>query len=153
MKEFWNKYWDQLETTDETFERFLSNAELSPQVLSNLKPFISEWNKSKKMAADMDVYISPMEPLNVKLPFESAEFSEMWARWKEYITEQHGQMIRSRAEKSALEHLQHISNKDVAKAIFILRFAMTGRYKNFFEVDEKTATQTTIKSNKQSDFD
>ncbi len=153
MKNQWDKFWEQLEEMNFRLNSFLENSELSPIAMKQVKPVIKEWENLKKSATEIDKFISPTQEAKFKLPFEDEEFVKMWHRWKEYLSEQHGQIVRSRSELSALEHLKNISKNDVQRAVFILRFAMAGRYKNFFEVDEKTANEESKKSNKQSDFD
>ena len=137
MQTKWNEYWKQLEAVDKELTEFLENGCLSTIAATKAKKFIDAWNKQKKLAADMDDYISPVDAMQVKIPFNSKAFEEMWQRWKEYLSEQHGQLIRSRSEQSALEHLEKISKADDARAVEFLRYAMANRYRNFFVIDEK----------------
>lgn len=137
MQNKWNEYWKQIETTEKELNLFLENGCLSTIAVAKIKNFLSAWNKLKKLADDLDNYMAPVEALQVKIPFKSKAFEEMWARWKEYLSEQHGQLIRSRSEQSALEHLDKISKSDDARAIEFLRYAMANRYRNFFVIDEK----------------
>lgn len=141
MLKKWNEYWKQLETTDKELVEFLENGCLSTIAATKSKKFLDAWNKQKKLAAEMDQYIAPVEATQVKIPFGSKEFEEMWTRWKEYLSEQHGQLMRSRSEISALEHLDKIAKADESRAIEFLRYAMANRYKNFFPIDEKDIKQ------------
>jgi DNA repair photolyase len=125
-----------MESVEDELQEFLSNG-LSTVTLKSSRKFISSWNAFKKLAADMDQYITPVEPMEVKSPFASEEFDKMWKRWKEYLSEQHGQLMRTRSEVSALEYLDKISKSEEKKAIYILRYAMANRYRNFFEIEEK----------------
>ncbi len=137
MQAKWNEYWKQLELVDKELTDFLENGCLSTIATAKAKKFISAWNKQKKLADEMDLYISPVEAIQVKIPFKSKAFEEMWIRWKEYLSEQHGQILRTRSEISALEHLEKISKSNDARAIEFLRYAMANRYRNFFAIDEK----------------
>jgi len=154
MLKKWNEYWKQLETTDKELVEFLENGCLSTIAATKSKKFLDAWNKQKKLAAEMDQYIAPVEAAQVKIPFQSKEFDEMWTRWKEYLSEQHGQLIRSRSEISALEHLEKIAKADDARAIEFLRYAMANRYRNFFVIDEKdTGLPPKEDTRNKSDFD
>ena len=137
MQTKWNEYWKQLETVDKELTEFLENGCLSTIAAGKAKKFLNAWNTQKKIAYELDQYITPVEGLQVKIPFKSKAFEEMWTRWKEYLSEQHGQLVRSRSEQSALEHLEKIAKGDDARAIDFLRYAMANRYRNFFVIDEK----------------
>lgn len=139
MQNKWNEYWKQLETTEKELNLFLESGCLSTIAAAKSKKFLEAWNKQKKGAAELDQYITPVEPTQVTITFKTKAFEEMWKRWKEYLSEQHGQLIRSRSEQSALEHLDKISKGDDTRAIEFLRYAMANRYRNFFVIDEKDA--------------
>jgi len=141
MIDKWNEYWKQMETTETELNNFLETGCLSSISITKAKKFLNAWNQQKKLAHELDQYITPIQPAQVKIPFENPEFSEMWERWKEYLLEQHGQLIKSRSEISALEHLKKLSKGNDGKAIEYLRFAMANRYRNFFQVDEKDSKQ------------
>lgn len=131
----WNEYWKQIESCDKELNDFLENGGLSSIALSKARKFLSAWSKQKKMAYELDQYISPVEPLLFELPFQSEQFAEMWSRWKDYLSEQHGQLLKSRSEKSALEHLYKLSKGNDDVAVDFLRYAMANRYRNFFYIE------------------
>ena len=141
MKEKWNQVTKQLGESDNELSDFLDKGGLSTASLAKIKPFISKFNKFKKLIVEFDTYISPVDPLEISSPFKTPELAEMWIRWKEYLSEQHGQVMRTRSEMSAIEYLHEISGGDDAKAIKILRYVMTCRYKNFFLIEEKDVSQ------------
>ena len=140
MKAKWKKICEQLTTANTDFEDFLDNAGLSLLSIKKSEKFIKSWNLLKKSAAEFDKYIAPVE-MEIKFPFHTPEMTEMWERWKNYLSEQHGEIIRTASEQSALEHLHEISKGDEKKAVHFLRFAMTKRYKNFFQVEDKDVKQ------------
>lgn len=140
MKTKWKAICDQLNDADTEFENFLDKAGLSGMALKQANAFIKKFNTLKKAAADFDTFITPVE-LEIKFPFHTKEMTEIWARWKNYLSEQHGEIMRTNSEQSALEHLNTISKGDEAKAVEFLRYAMTCRYRNFFAIDEKASTQ------------
>jgi hypothetical protein len=153
MIDKWNEYWKQMELTETELNEFLEGGCLSSIAITKSKRFLAAWNKQKSLAHELDQYITPVQPAEVEIPFESPEFSEMWKRWKEYLLEQHGQLIKSRSEISALEHLKKISRSNDAKAIDYLRFAMANRYRNFFQVDDKDTKQPAQGDKPTSAFD
>ena len=154
MQKKWNDYWKQMATTDDELDALLESGALSTVTISKARKFISAWNKLKKQADELDQFITPVEPIQVTIPFHSPEFAELWKRWKEYLQEQHGEGVRSRAELSALEHLEKLSKNDENKASAILRYAMANRYRNFFAIDEKDNNQPPKEATaKKSDWD
>jgi hypothetical protein len=136
MKGHWDKLLQQLDELDASFLDFLENGMLSKVTADKVKPVIKKFNGLKKQIADFDVFVSPVAPLELSYSFESEELREMWQRWKEYLSEQHGQIMRTRSEKSAMEHLNDISGGDEKKAIRYLRYAMSSRSKSFYVVGE-----------------
>lgn len=148
----WEEFWKQLEATDKELTEFLENGGLSSLSHTKAKKFINAWNKQKKMASELDQYISPVAPAQVEIPFKSSKFTEMWSRWKDYLLEQHGQLIRSRSEISALEHLKKITKGNDELAIECLRYAMANRYRNFFLVEDKDNKMPATGDNSGSAF-
>lgn len=141
MKQKWAEIGKALTDADKEFNSFLDTSNLTASDLKNIQKFIKAWNALKKQAVDFDTYLQPADALEIELPFKSEVFERMWKRWKEYLSEQHGILIRSRSEVSALEHLFDISKGDENAAMYYLRYAMTTRYRSFFVVDEKDATK------------
>jgi len=140
MKNKWKSITEQLTKADSEFENFLDKGGLSSLSLKQANTFIKEFNALKKAAADFDTYITPVE-MEIVFPFHTKELTDMWTRWKNYLSEQYGEIMRTCSEQSSLEHLQTISKGDEVKAVEFLRYAMACRYRNFFAVDEKTSTQ------------
>jgi len=154
MKNKWKIICDHLTEADAEFENFLDKAGLTAIALKQANSFIKKFNALKKASADFDTYITPVE-IEIQFPFHTQELTEMWDRWKKYLSEQHGILIRTCSEQSALEHLMKISKGDETKAIDFLRYAMTFQYRSFFAIDER-ATREPAKDEskaKRSDFD
>lgn len=151
----WEKCWKQLEKTNTALNDFLENGGLSTISLSRSKAFVKQWNALGKQLAEFDNFITPVEPCEIKFPFHTPEMTEMWKRWKNYLSEQHGQSMGSHSEQSALEQLTEFSRDDEEKAVKILRYAMANRYKNFFAIEEKDMKKPANEENqsKKSDFD
>jgi len=141
MKATWEKVWKQLDKTEDSLNDFLKNGGLSSIALTKSKEFVKVWNTFKKQLDAFDNFISPVEPLDVKSPFKSEAVVDMWKRWKNYLAEQHGQSMGSCSEQSSLEQLFEFSKGDEEKAVKFLRYAMHGRYKSFFAIEEKDMKQ------------
>ena len=139
----WNEICNQIDASEETLAKFIEESGLSVSQMRNLNKFVCEWNKVKKLAESFDQFISPVDPIRVESPFDQEDFRYIWKTWKDYLLEQHGQLVRSRAEQMALDHLADISESNPDTAIFFLRFAMANRYKNFFKVDIKDVNKPT----------
>lgn len=144
MNEKWKQVTKQLVESDSELSSFLDNGGLSTANLAKIKPFITKFNRFKKLMAEFDNFISPVDPIEVKSPFKTPELADMWTRWKEYLSEQHGDVMRSRSEKSAIELLNEITECDEQKAIHSLRYVMANRYRNFFLVEIKDASKPPV---------
>lgn len=141
MKTAWDKLTKQLDDMDGAFNDFLVNGMLSKVTADKVKPVIKQFNGLKKQIADFDSFVTPVAPLDLQYSFNSEELREMWQRWKEYLSEQHGQIMRTRSEKSAMEYLKEITGGDEKKAIRFLRYAMANRSKSFYAIGESEAKQ------------
>ena len=153
MKEKWEQFSNEVEKSNSELNDFLSNAGLNTLVLKKAEKFVKQWNNTKKLALEIEKYIMVVDPLEIQFPFKNERLTEMWQRWKDYLSEQHGQLIRTRSEKSAIEHLMELAKGDEEKAVKFLRYAMTNRYKNFFAIEEKDTKQPDKRETKGSDFD
>jgi len=141
MKKKWELITNQLVKTEKELQDFLDNGGLSTPAISKSKKFIKEWNSFQLLIKDFDNYIAPVEPMEIKFPFKTEAMTEMWKRWKNYLAEQHGQLMRTYSEQSSLEQLEEYSKGDEEKAVKFLRYAMHGRYKSFFAIEEKDMKQ------------
>jgi hypothetical protein len=153
MKEKWEQFSTEVEKSNSELNDFLSNAGLNTLILKKAERFVKQWNSTKKLALEIEKYIMVVDPLEIQFPFKNERLTEMWQRWKDYLSEQHGQLIRTRSEKSAIEHLMELAKGDEEKAVKFLRYAMTNRYKNFFAIEEKDTKQPDKRETKGSDFD
>lgn len=131
----WNKICEQIDTTDNVLSEFIETASLSVSQLKKLEKFTREWNKSKKMAEDFDKFITPVEIIEVESPFGEDIFRFAWKMWKEYLSEQHGILMRSRYEQASLKDLEEISEGNVDKAISYIRRSMTGPWRKIYPIE------------------
>ena len=153
MKEKWEQFSTEVERSNSELNEFLFNGGLNTLVLKKAEKFVKQWNSTKKLALEIEKHIMVVDPLEIQFPFKNERLTEMWQRWKDYLSEQHGQLIRTRSEKSAIEHLMELAKGDEEKAVKFLRYAMTNRYKNFFAIEDKDTKQPDKRESKGSDFD
>ena len=153
MKEKWEQFSTEVEKSNSELNDFLSNSGLNTLLLKKAEKFVKQWNNTKKLALEIEKYVMVVDPLEIQFPFKNERLTEMWQRWKDYLSEQHGQLIRTRSEKSAIEHLMELAKGDEEKAVKFLRYAMTNRYKNFFVIEDKDTKQPDKRETKGSDFD
>ena len=153
MKEKWEQFSTEVEKSNSELNEFLFNGGLNTLVLKKAEKFVKQWNNTKKLALEIEKYIMVVDPLEIQFPFKNERLTEMWQRWKDSLSEQHGQLIRTRSEKSAIEHLLELAKGDEEKAVKFLRYAMTNRYKNFFAIEDKDTKQPDKRETKGSDFD
>jgi hypothetical protein len=152
MINHWNEICKQIEVSENKLSEFIDSAGLSALQLKKLQKYISEWNKSKKLAEVFDQFIAPLDPINVKSPFDLDDFRYFWKTWKEYMQEQHGRLMRSRMEQMSLDYLAEISEGNPDLAISYLRYAMANGYRSFFRVETKDKSNPPKSDKNGSDF-
>lgn len=77
--------------------------------------------------------------------FENKDkWNELWNRWVKYKYDQHKDKYKSKdSEKTAIEKLIKISNKDYNIALQIIENSISSAYKGFFELKNKTINNIT----------
>lgn len=148
----WNEICKQIESSDCKLSEFIEKGGLSVTQISKLKKFSCEWNKFKKMVNEFDEFLAPVDPIKVESPFDQDDFRYIWKTWKEYMSEQHGKLMRSRMEQMSLDYLAEISESNSDLAISYLRYAMANGYKSFFKVDTKDKANPPKSDKNGSDY-
>ncbi len=143
MKQTWERLTKSAESFKTVFEELLEILPESPSIYKRQRKVEKEWHKLKTEINFMDDFVSPtIVSVKVKSPLlDDAGFLATWKLWKDYLIEQHGIHMRSRAELMSLKRLHDIAKGDPREAIFTLEFAMgsNGMYSNFFPVDKEKA--------------
>ena len=152
MINHWNEICKQIEVSENKLSEFIDSAGLSALQLKKLQKYINEWNKSKKLAEAFDQFIAPLDPIKINSPFDLDDFRYFWKTWKEYMQEQHGQLMRSRMEQMSLDYLAEISESNPDLAISYLRYAMANGYRSFFRVETKDKANPPKSDKYGSDF-
>lgn len=98
------------------------------------------WNKVILLQNEFDKLVEPVKPTEIKLPFTSQEFTELWVFYKDYLLESHRKYLGSRHELMMIKRLSKLANKNERKAIEMLEFFMANGYKGMFIPTEKQLT-------------
>jgi hypothetical protein len=137
MKEHWEIFGTELHAFKEQLEELLEMLPQSQKFYKKTTALNKAWKRVQRSANDMDQFITPVKSVKVISPLlEDSEFSATWKLWKEYLREQHGIHLRSRAELMGLKRLADISEKQPKNAIRYLEFAISRADKNFYKVNE-----------------
>lgn len=137
MKKTWEELGEQVHKLQSTIQEIIEVLPNSPAMYKRERQLKADWEKFKRLFNKFDGFVTPVAPVNVKEPWNDPEFLETWKYWKDYLIEQHGVFIRSRSEVMALKQLKDITENNPQKAIKYLEYAISGRYQNFFKLDEE----------------
>lgn len=152
MTKTWNTFWKQLEVATNEFNTYIDSG-IPAIAQQKILKFIKEWDKLKEQAMKFDELMqNPIDPIEIRLPFEEEEFLQAWKYWKEYLLESFGKTYKSREEQKVLEHLDDISEGRSDVAIKYLNFAMAKSYPKFFKVADSAYNNPSKEINHDSDF-
>ena len=149
--------WDSMVDANEKLNTFI-NAGMPSTIEKRHKPFIRRWDDIKGRVETFYDFVEKLtedqlEPVEVKLPWQSETFGKEWQNWKDYLAEQHHRHMKSRMEYAALSHLKKLSDGKETVAIEYLQFAMAGGYPRFFKVTPKNYEQPTATAGGRGDGD
>lgn len=134
--------WEAAETSIMIFKQELEELhELLPKsvkIHQKLASLNKAWKKMQTSLNEMDKFITPVKSVEVKSAMlNDPVFRESWTLWKEYLNEQHGIFMRSRAELVGLKRLMDISDNNPQLAVTYLEYSMSRLEKAFYKVDSK----------------
>ena len=152
MLQHWNKICEQVEVSNKELDDFLQNGGLASYAIKKSSGFVKTWNTLKKMMQEFDQFVTPVEPVLNMLPWETIAFAEAWKFWKEYLQEQHGQVLRSRAEKASLAYLESLAGSSEEEAIKIINFSCYLRAKSFILHPQRKEDNNKINSEADGTF-
>lgn len=135
--------WDNLSKKVGEFHKLLGDflPEVSDKKNSKAVKLIeSEWNTLVMLHNEVDKLVEPVAAIEVKMPFQSAEFAETWKFYKEYLQEAFGAYIPSRREVMQLRRLAKMADKNEKKAIDLLEYFMSHGSKGIYKPTEKQLT-------------
>lgn len=138
MQEHWEKVGDELTAVKEQIEALLEMVPQSQKFYTATANINKQWKKLQHAVNEMDPFITPVKSVAVTSALLAHEaLAAAWDLWKEYLVEQHGLHLRSRAELMALKRLSEISGAKPETAVRFLEFAMSRADKNFYVVNEQ----------------
>lgn len=146
MLEHWEKLGDEANKFKEQLEALLEMVPQSAKFYAATNNINKHWKRVQHAFSEMDPFITPVKSVEVNNALLAhPALAQTWELWKEYLVEQHGIHLRSRAEVMGLKRLSEISGGDAAKAARYLEFAMSRTDKNFYAVNdtELPASKTT----------
>lgn len=140
--------WESIASANEQLNTFIS-AGMPTAIEKRHKPFVRRWDDMKAKAEVLYDLVETLtedqlEPVEVKLPWESESFTKAWKNWKDYLAEQHHRHMKSRMEYAALAHLKKVSDGKEKTAVEYLQFAIANGYPRFFKVTAKSYEQPAI---------
>lgn len=104
------------------------------------KHLTKEWEKITKTVSELDKMIDPVNPVEIKYPFESERFKAMWKYYIDYLSESHNMTLTSRVEDSRLKQLYRFSKKTEERAMMILELLCANNYRNIICPSDKQIT-------------
>ncbi len=149
--------WQAMNDANEQLNNFI-NAGMPTAIEKRHKPFVRRWDDMKGKASKLYDFVEELtedhlEPVKVKLPWETEPFAKAWQGWKDYLAEQHHRHMKSRMEYAALAHLKKLADGKEKTAVEYLQFAMANGYPRFFKVTAKSYEQPTTTAGGNSDGD
>jgi hypothetical protein len=151
MKQTWEKAEQSIMEFKQELEELHELLPKSVKIHQKTATLNKAWKKVQVSLNEMDKFITPVKSVDVKSKLLNDEkFRESWVFWKEYLNEQHGIFMRSRAELMALKRLLDISGDNPEKAIYYLEYAVSRLEKNFYKVVEQEEPKHPDKNNSKS---
>ena len=137
MLEHWEKYGTIIHEFKEQLETLMEMLPQSAKMHKQQSILNKCWKKLQRAHNDFDQFVTPVKSVKVTSPFlEDPDFAATWKMWKEYLVEQHGIHLRSRAELMSLKRMADIAGKQPKTAVAYLEFAMSRADRNFYKVNE-----------------
>jgi len=147
MKQSWERAETSIMVFKQELEELYDLLPKSVKIHQKTATLNKAWKKVQISLNEMDKFISPVKSVDVKSNlFNNEKFREAWILWKDFLNEQHGIVMRSRAELMALKRMLDITSDNPDKAIFYLEYAMSRIEKNFYKVDEHVDAKQTDKN-------
>lgn len=133
--------WDNMSNTMVEYNALiteLSGEQINdPRIKKAIKKLIDLWTKIINQRNELDKYMEPIPAIDIKLPFKSEEFAEMWKTYKEYLQEDYGIVIGSRRESIMLNNIKKMSDNNEKRALDMLELFIANGYKSMFKPSDK----------------
>lgn len=135
MKQEWENIGTEIHNVKQELENLLEMLPQSAKIHKQVNALNKVWKRLQKSIGDFDAFVMPVKSVKVSSPLlEDPDFRKAWQNWKEYLSEQHGIVMRSRAELEALKRMGLYTDDKPEPAIKYLSFAISRMDKNFYVV-------------------
>lgn len=151
MRNTWDKLVEKTESFKKELEAMLELLPESRKLHRQTMRINKAWRQMQVEFTSMDKFISPVKSVKVDSPLlRDDDFMKTWQYWKDYLNEQHGIVMRSRAELMGLKRLAEISEDNPGTAVKTLEFVMSRPTdKNFYKVNETDLIKPTEEKTEQ----
>ena len=147
MKQSWEKAEESIMLFKQELEELHELLPKSVKIHQKTASLNKAWKKVQIALNEMDKFITPVKSVEVKSNLlNHPQFREGWVFWKDYLNEQHGIVMRSRAELMALKRMLDISEDNPDRAIKYLEHAIARIERNFYKVNEQEEAKHTDKN-------
>ncbi|MCL1943346.1 MAG: hypothetical protein FWF54_07360 [Candidatus Azobacteroides sp.] len=140
MKTQWDSLTKDLNALMEDVGNILNGLRPGKDVAKLEKTFISRCSTICKKIDEFDQFMEGKPALSIEYPFDSGEFKTAWEYYKYYLEEVHHFRMESTVENKRLTMLYRLSGKNEQKAVDMLDFLISSRYKSLFKPSDKQLT-------------
>lgn len=146
MKQTWETVENSFVAVKQELEELNELLPKSVKIHQKVATLNKAWKKLRISLSEMDKFITPVKSVEVNSALLNDQaFRDCWTLWKEYLHEQHGIFMRSRAELISLKRLMDLSEDNPKTAISFLEYSMSRLEKAFYKVIEKEEKKSKTK--------
>jgi len=110
----------------------ISGLRNGPDIAKIRKNFERNVKNLVKQIEEFGMFVPDPDRDEIELPFNSADFSDSWSDYKEFLFSVFGIILVPVEERRRLKKLYNISRKDESRALEFLDFYICSRYKSIF---------------------
>ena len=138
MKDTWDELFVNLDNYATIMKEFIAMVPHSLTLHKEIKKLEKIWRRIQTNVNKFEKEFNPAKPIIINIPdeFNRDDFLIAWQEWKDYLAEQHNEIMLTRSETNALELLLEESEGNVKEAIYMLKYASGHRYTKFFKVNK-----------------
>lgn len=134
MKDKWIELVEQIQILIDDDAKVIYGLRDIPETRKIKRNFKNNIESLSKSIEQFNTFIPADEECEeIKLPFDTTEFSEAWDDYKEFLLGVFKIALIPVEEKRRLKRIYRFADRDEKKAIDLIDFLMTGRYKSIFK--------------------
>lgn len=139
MKKQWDDFTEKLKDFRSPLEDMMQELPLSKKYYRMKVKIEKQWKELSRAFEKVDVFINDtIESVPVDSPWASDDFKKTWHRYKEYLKEQHGVIMKSRMEIARLEWLKKNTEDNPELAITWMKYWMARGSEAIYKVNIDT---------------